>query len=457
MKSRVLIGRRGFRGGGGGGRGFRGGGATTTRTPRYPYPHDPYAYYENDDSELDDHDEVVSAGLRGNELLALLPIIALGRRGLSFNLDLGQDLQLRARVCIDGKCYESTRDMTAVLASILGSVTEEHESTNGTPASSSPEAASEVSDRTDAAVQSAGMELVGAMCSDHEVSAGWWDKLQKTARTFSLSHQIASIPAVARTLQQNKGAITQAASTVASAYYGPAGGAMAKAFTGPIIDDLTVDKNNPGASAHASKAVAQAHEAAKSDSETARALQAAHQAVADTAVAYHLAATAGKAASGDQTSASKIAELEAAAHSGDPAAAQAMQVVAETLRSRRPAEDRTESAGTHRARGQVHKRKLALRAEGMAAAQALLDETGARIIGYARTRSSGQHAGQHGSVVTLSDTTFVAPFGSTKEAAQFVADSERAGDVVYAAFYSVDDLMWPGPVVEVFGGSLPRG
>src|SRR6185295_14647892 len=130
---------------------------------------------------------------------------------------------------------------------------------------------------------------------------------------------------------------------------------------------------------------------------------------------------------------------------------------AETLRSRRPAEDRTESAGTHRARGQVHKRKLALRAEGMAAAQALLDETGARIIGYARTRSSGQHAGQHGSVVTLSDTTFVAPFGSTKEAARFVADSERAGDVVYAAFYSVDNLMWPGPVVEVFGGSMPRG
>jgi hypothetical protein len=231
---------------------------------------------------------------------------------------------------------------------------------------------------------------------------------------------------------------------------------MAKAFTGPIIDDLTVDKNNPGASAQAREAVAQAHEAAKSNPEMARALQAAHEAVADTAVAYHLADTAGKAASGDQTSASKIAELERAAQSGDPAAAQAMQVIAETLQAlpRRGGEDRTVSAGTNRARGQLHERMLALRAEGMAAAQALLDETGARIIGYAKTRSSGPHAGQRRSVVTLSNTVFVGPFGSTDEAARFVADSERAGDVEYAAFYSVDGLMWPGPVVEVFGADI---
>lgn len=241
-------------------------------------------------------DALVLSGKSG-ELADLGAVLAPGVHGLSVKFDIGGDRVLHATICIDGHCYEGCAD----LAPILDMQAQDPE----------------------AAVQIAGDILVGALIDDHTatISAGWWSGIKKA--TYGVHHGVAKV------VQKFKVPITIAATAVATVYGGPAGGAAAAKFTGPLVDGMADDfKSLRGA--QAKQTIANAEQQAKDDPAIAKALGNAKKAVAQAAAGYVLKDTAEKAEAGDENAKKKLAELDAAASAGDPGAQKAAEAIAVT-------------------------------------------------------------------------------------------------------------------------------
>jgi hypothetical protein len=265
------------------------------------------------------------AGRRDRELADLGALITPGASGVTVQLSLDADHRLCASICIDGECYQGSVDLSPVLERIASGIASYHASLHGAAPSdvaADPHAVEVTTQAANAAVESAGDLLVGALIDQHSVtlSAGWWHSL--THAIYDVHH------AVAKTVQKFKTPITIAATAVATAYGGPAGGQAAANLTGPIIDAVANDFKK---SKDAKAIVDAAHAAAQTDPRVAKALADAHRAVADTAAAYHLTATAADAAGGDPAAARKLADLDQAATNGDAGAQRAMSIITQAF------------------------------------------------------------------------------------------------------------------------------
>ncbi len=157
--------------------------------------------------------------------------------------------------------------------------------------------------------------------------AGFFDTLKSAYRTVStpvtwFNKQVAKVlqtPGI-------KQAVTAVATGVATIYGGPAAGAMAAKLTGPIIDSTAETGGDPTRLFEKTKQKALEKHAV--DPKSAQAVEHAHKAVMQTAIAFTLQALAAEASRGDPQAIRQIGELQQAAQAGDATAARAVQVLA---------------------------------------------------------------------------------------------------------------------------------
>ncbi len=435
------------------------------RRMRRPDPQ-PQEQYEEpiEASEEDEIEERERSRIRraavvsGNELFSLLPILAPGSEGMTFNFEVDDGMCLHVTICVDGQCYEASTDLSAVLAEIAQRVASEQ----GRGAED-PQAVQDVGDQADQAVEHAGHMLVGALFNDHigEVTAGFFDSIKSV-------YQKASTPVtwfhkqVFKVLQTPgiKQAVTAAASAVATAYGGPAAGAAAAQFVGPVIDSSAETGGDPLKHFEDAKQEAVAQSSSPEEAQqTIQAIDHAQTAIAQTAAAYHLTNTASAAAAGDGKASQKIAQLEQAAASGDSGAIQAMRIIAEVFAAagiqgggaaaidlRVPVT--TSGADRALARSIPREQARAMQREGSIAARTLHDASNAQFIGFLQTQSS---ASESYPGVVIDDTTQVMPLSSSDHAAYWLDTVSVDPDTAYAAWYDAEGILFPAPVNETFG------
>ncbi len=418
-------------------------------------------------------------GRRDRELADLGALLAPGASGVTMQLALGADGRLRASICIDGECYEGTADLSAVLARIASGIASYHASLHAAPPSSVPprDPDDAAVSATNSAVEAAGDALVGALIDQHSatISAGWW---------HSITHAISDVHhAVTKTVQKFKLPITAAATAVATVYGGPAGGAAAAQLTGPLIDAAAGDfgKGNTKAVLDA------AHAAAQRDPRAAQALASAHKAVADTAAAYHLTATAADAAGGDTAAARKLADLDQAAASGDLAAQRALEVITQAFSAASNGDAPTTTGGTlvpfalgaaagigaHAWWRRHHDHKARRAAEATArpepappaaaaAPRSAPAATAGEVVGAAITTlrraakaavlaAHERHGGTAFGYVQDGQAPSIRRFATLDDADDWFGklDPRR---YLYAAYFDATDPTWPSPINEQLGG-----
>jgi len=422
------------------------------------------------------------ASRRDRELADLGALLAPGARGVTVQLALGADGRLRASICIDGECYQGSADLSAVLARIASGIASYHAALHAAPPADVPPRDPEEAavSATNSAVEAAGDALVGALIDQHSttLSAGWW---------HSLTHAISDVHhAVTKTVQKFKLPITAAATAVATVYGGPAGGAAAAQLTGPLIDAAAGDFGKKNAKA----VLDAAHAAAQSDPRAAQALANAHKAVADTAAAYHLTATAADAAGGDTAAARKLADLDQAAASGDLAAQRAMEIITQAFSAANSDAPTTMGGtlvpfalgaaagyGAHAWWRRHHADKARRAAQAIerpetappaaptaptAAPSSGPAATAGEVVGAAITtlRRAAKDAvlaahEQHGAPAWLyvqdGRAPSVRPFASLDDADDWFGtlDPRR---YLYAAYFDSTDPTWPSPINEQLGG-----
>lgn len=148
---------------------------------------------------------------------------------------------------------------------------------------------------------------------------GIWDSIKSAYRTVSTPVTWVN-KKIFTALKPLKPVISAAAGVVATAYGGPAAGALASKLAGPVIDSSAETGGDPTMLfEHAKKKTA--------DPAAQKNLEHARRAIADTSVAYHLMSTQASCDQGDPAAQQHIAQLQRAASAGDPAAIQAMKVV----------------------------------------------------------------------------------------------------------------------------------
>jgi len=421
----------------------------------------------SEEDELDERDRAKrrkAAVVSGNELFSLLPILAPGSEGMTFDFNVDSSMCLHVAICVDGQCYEASTDLSAVLSEIAQRIASGQGRGND-------DASQDMSDQADQAVESAGHMLVGALFDEHvgEITAGFFDSIKAV-------YQKASSPVtwfnkqVFKVLKYPplKAAVTTAASAVATAYGGPAAGAAAAQFVGPVIDSSAETGGDPLKHFEDAKKEAVTQSSSPEEAQaTIAAIDTAKTAIAQTAAAYHLTGTASAAASGDGKAAAKIAQLEQAASSGDSGAIQAMKIIAQAFAAAgvqggeaAPIDltaPTTASGGYGRwrsgsaavaARSIPRDEARAMQHEASAAAKELHDASGAQFIGFVRTRAAESESYPG---VVVNDTYEVVPLSSAEYASYWLDTTSVDQDTAYAAWYDAGGVLWPAPVNETFG------
>jgi hypothetical protein len=254
------------------------------------------------------------------------PVLAPATGGFTSRVELDDRQRLHAEICVDGKCYKGSIDLAPAISALMAKFAQYHRDLHKAMPSPSPVISGDVMiSRINQAVSAAGDALVGALLDHHThvACAGWLD---------DIGH------AIGGTLRTLKPVISIAATGVATAFGGPAAGAVAGQLVGPLTDvgadALNPQKKTPAQAQqvqNSKKIIAQAKEQAKTDPVMAKALAAAHRAVAHTTVAYHVKETVQKAAQGDPVAQQRSQQLAKAADQGDPAAQSAMDIAKQVL------------------------------------------------------------------------------------------------------------------------------
>lgn len=422
----------------------------------------------------------------GGPLADLGSLVSPGLDCVDATLELDDVGQLHAVVCVDGQYYEGTIDLADVFLHLASQVAADHARSAATPApgplgadqatgpqatgnrqsadgggaaadgrapdvKQDPAAVQEVAARTDAVAQVAGDLLVGALVDQHcaTVSAGWWHGLTSAASTIA-SPFVKIHKAVAHTVQEFKGPITAAATAVATVYGGPAAGMAASRLTGPLIDTMAGGPKKEAAVA----VIDAAKEVAKTNPTMAKALSDAQRAVVNTAAAYHLTATAGKALSGDAAAKRQIVDLAKAATSGDQAASGAMDFIAKALST----SANNDAQGGDPMPPEVSSGEVVgsaistLRHEAMEAARSAVEDYGAHFVGFVKSAESPTtKRGHGGSTVTIDAPGMTQAFDSANEADDWFGSLDPRS-YLYAAYFSASDPTWPFPLNEALGG-----
>jgi hypothetical protein len=483
-----LIGRRG--GGGGGGHGGWHGGWHGARPRRrfqfggyggdwggYGYPYD-----EVEEVEFAE-DEVVSSGvsdgayaLMGQEMRDAVTALSPGAGGMTCDMGLGPDLVLHVSVCVDGRRYHANVDMAKTIASVVDQVSAQFRGAGGGPGVSvgrhhqgqghhhhhhhhhpydPQDAAQAASQQADEMIESAGMIVVGQLFDQHcrTVTAGWFDDITKGVSSVA--------DAVQSTIKQFKGPLSvaagAAAATAATGLGMPFVAPMAAGLAGQLVNAAAGDDH---AAASAASAVEAAKNAAINNPNIAAALDSAHKAVAQLTGAYHVAATADRAAAGDPRATQAIQQLHAAANAGDVSARRGIQIAHAVNRaaSASPGYARTSYSP---AASYVPRKKHRPRPRPAAyrAAARPVDATNIARAALDRLRAEARAAVldanlQHGDValgfLKGADGAQVQAFSSSDEADDWLGALDPA-DFVYAAYFDQSDPTWPAPINESLG------
>lgn len=255
----------------------------------------------------------------------LAPIVAPATGGVIVEKHLDDKQVLHVRICVDGKCYSTSMDLAPAIAMVMQKLARWHDSAN------TPKLPPSTVIRTvDTAVGVAEEALVGALVAQHidTIAAGILGDIAGAVKGAITG--IAS--GVASTFRKLKGPIGVAAGIAATSAAAaiPGVGPVVAPMAGKIANDLV---QAAAGDDKAKQAVAQAQQKARTDPNTALALETAAKAVANSTAAHHVKETATKAARGDAASQQQIAQVAVDAEKGDPAAKAVADMVASVMKS----------------------------------------------------------------------------------------------------------------------------
>ena len=228
---------------------------------------------------------------------------------------------LHVEICVDGKCYRTSMNLGPAIQLVMEKLAQWHRDQHasmGQPASMDTTA---VVGAIDDAIGAAGDAMADTLVCRHVnvMTAGFFDDVGS---------------AIGGTLRKLEPVISTVATGVATYYGGPEAGAAAGKLA-PVVTNLQANlldpKGDPQQRATAQQNLQRVNQVAQANPRAAQALAAAHQAVRDTAIAYHVKDTVDKAVSGDRGAQQNVAAVVQAADRGDPAAKSTYEVIAQTL------------------------------------------------------------------------------------------------------------------------------
>lgn len=249
---------------------------------------------------------------RGPLTATVAPIFAPAAGGYMAKLVLDDNQILHGAICVDGKCYEASIDLAPAIMVIMAKFAQYHADLHAAMPGHGGVPSTVVVGAIETAVGAAGDALVESLVDRHVTVAcgNFLDDIGNVVKGIPVVGD--AFKMVGETVKQLSGPIKAAAPMVATALGGPAAGAAASQFVGPIIDSLAGGKDTPAKVA--------AEQQAKVDPTTAAALAHAKETAAHTIAAYHTAHTARKAARGHRGAQRDINRLVQDAERGDPAA-----------------------------------------------------------------------------------------------------------------------------------------
>jgi hypothetical protein len=255
----------------------------------------------------------------------LAPVLAPATGGISAKQFLDDQRVLHVEICVDGKCHQTSMDLGPAIDMVMQKLAAWHQAQHA----SMPDSGS-VTRAVDNAVNEAGKMVVGALVSRHirTIAGSWIDDLGS-----AISAAVSSVGGgIKHTFQKYKKPIGVAAGIAASAAASeiPGAGPAAAPLAGKLANDLV---NSTGGNTPAQQSVAQAQQQAKTDPTVAVALNAAQNAVVNTAAAYHVQETAKAAAQGNTQAQKQIVQVATDAQNGDPAAKAVADIVANAMQS----------------------------------------------------------------------------------------------------------------------------
>lgn len=269
--------------------------------------------------------ESVGAEQRTGLTKDLAPIVAPATGGVTVEKRLDDKQVLHVKICVDGKCYETSMNLAPAIAMVMQKLASWHDGMHA------PKPAPEtVVSTVETAVGMAEDAIVGALLAKH-VDTICGSILGDIAG--AVKGAVTGVASgVAATFKKLKGPIGAAAGIAAAsaAMAIPGVGPIAAPIAGKLANDLV---QSAAGDSKATKAVQQAQAQAKTDPVTALALKEATKAVANSTAAHHVQDTAKKAAKGDPNAQQQIAAVATDAENGDPAAKAVADLVANAMKS----------------------------------------------------------------------------------------------------------------------------
>lgn len=371
-----------------------------------------------------------------DRLAYIAPIVYPAAAGAGINFAIDGNL-LRASICVDGRCYDGSYDLTPILAR-YGASSANEPSDPGVAYTAAMD------------VQAAGEVLVAGLIHEHAdtMISGWWDDITH-AVTGAAKSIGGGVMTTLRTLKEPlKKAAAAAAPQLVAAIPGvgpeiaPFAGPMAGQVADNLIDAALGDDK-------AKQNVAQIKQAAKTDPAVAAALSAAQKATAKSVAAYHGAQTAANAASGNVDAQAQIRELMQAAQSGSPSAASLFGMISSFVPGGIPGMG-AGSAPAPSSDGSVAP------SDGTA-----VDMAVSGVSGMGRQAASALAVTEHqrsgapaiGVVFQGNGAHIALPLESLDAADDWLGRLE-GGTFTYAAYFDPSDPTWPAPINERVGAKV---
>jgi hypothetical protein len=317
---------------------------------------------------------------------------------------------LTASVCIDGRCSQGSIDLADLIDDRVREIhpqlhAQARELVGTMPAAEDSSAA--------------GAVLVGALLERDAIAlcGSWWSSLTKEVKGAARS----AAGTIGHTLHRLKGPIGVAAGAAAGA------AAMAIPGAGPVLAPMAASMASSLVSAatgdaHAQQVVKQAVQQAGSDKTVARALEIAQKAAAQTTAAAHVVSTVDQAAAGVPQAQVQVQELAQAANAGDQGAQQALAVAQQV-------------------------------AQGTANDAAIVSGAVPDWRAVAKRTAERAHGDVIGFCKPVGNDIQVKHFDSSDDADDWFGRWLQMPDAYeYVAYFDRNDLTFPGPLNERFGG-----
>jgi hypothetical protein len=234
---------------------------------------------------------------------------------------------LHVEICVDGKCYRTSMNLGPAIMLVMEKLAQWHKDQHALMAQHPAQGQQQLPVTTDVigavddAIAAAGDAMADTLVCHHV-----------NVMTGSFFDDVGS--AIGGTLRELAPVISTVATGVATYYGGPEAGAVAGKLA-PVVTSLQANlldpKGNPQQKAAAQQSLQRVSQVAQTDPRAAQALAAAHQAVRDTAIAYHVKGAVDRAVAGDPGARQDVGAVVQAADRGDPAAKSTYEVMAQVL------------------------------------------------------------------------------------------------------------------------------